>query len=251
MATGPSYRVAFRRRREGKTDYQQRRSLVVSGLPRMVIRGSLKNISIQLIKAEMGGDKVIVSAHSNELAKKYGWQGGGGSLPVAYLTGLLCGYKATAKGVKEVILDLGLQAPSIGARVFAALKGALDAGVIIPHDENKLPDEKRIQGVHVAEYAKKLSSNPDIYQKQFSGQLSRSLRPEELTEHFSQVKQKISASFQKVEVLKEKEAQRGEEKAPEAIPKSKKMPRKEASVKKTTRPRVKKRKEPKKSEEKK
>src|SRR3989337_77798 len=87
--------------------------------------------------------------------------------------------------------------------------------------------------------------------QQFSGQLLRGLRPEELTEHFSQVKQKISSSFQKVEVLKEKEAQRGEEKAPEAIPKSKKMPRKEASVKKTARPRVKKRKKPKKSEEKK
>jgi large subunit ribosomal protein L18 len=216
----------------------------------MVIRGSLKNISIQLIKAEMGGDKVIVSAHSNELAKKYGWQGGGGSLPVAYLTGLLCGYKATANGVKEVVLDLGLQAPSRGARVFAALKGALDAGVIIPHDENKLPDATRVQGVHVAEYAKKLSSNQDIYQKQFSEQLSRGLRPEELTEHFSQVKQKISSSFLKVEVLKEKEAQRGKEKAPEAIPESKKMPRKEASVKKTARPKVKKRKELKKSEEK-
>jgi large subunit ribosomal protein L18 len=251
MATGPSYRVAFRRRREGKTDYQQRRSLVASGLPRLVIRGSLKNISMQLIKAEMGGDRVIVSAHSNEVAKKYGWQGGGGSLPVAYLTGLLVGYKATANGVKEAVLDLGLNAPSKGSRVFAALKGALDSGVVIPHGESKMPDGKRIQGVHVTEYAKKLSPSQDIYQRQFSEQLSRGLRPEELTEHFLQVKQKISSSFQKIDVSTEKEEKK---KSPEAIPETKKTSRKEkkASAKKTAKkPRVRKREEQEKSEEKK
>jgi len=238
MATGPSYRVAFRRRREGKTDYQQRRSLVLSGLPRMVIRGSLKNISVQLIKAEVSGDKVIVSAHSNELTKNYGWQGGKGNLSAAYLTGLLCGYKATAKGVKEAVLDLGLHAPTKGSRVFAALKGALDAGVMIPHDENKLPDEKRVQGMHVTEYAKQLYSSPDTYQRQFTEQLSRGLRPEELTEHFSQVKQKISSSFQKVEVLKEKV----EEKPPEQTLEKKKKPRRAVAAKKTAKPRMKSRK---------
>jgi large subunit ribosomal protein L18 len=215
----------------------------------MVIRGSLKNISIQLIKAEIAGDKIIVSVHSNELAKKYGWQGGGGNLPVAYLTGLLCGYKAIANGVKEAVLDLGLQAPTKGSRVFAVLKGALDAGVMIPHDESKLPDEKRIQGVHVTEYAKKLSSSQDIYQRQFSEQLSRGLRPEELTGHFSQVRQKISSSFPKVEALKEKEEK---EKSSEVISKSKKMPpRKAAGAKKTAKPRVKKREQKEKSEKKK
>jgi large subunit ribosomal protein L18 len=207
----------------------------------------LKNFSIQLVKAEMGGDKVIVSAHSYELAKKYGWLGGGGSLPVAYLTGLLCGHKAIAKGVTKSVLDLGLQTPSKGSRVFAALKGTLDAGVRIPHDESKLPDETRIQGVHVTEYAKKLSSSQDIYKRQFSEQLSKGLHPEELTEHFSQVKQKISSSFQKVEALKEKETQ---EKSSEVIPESKKPRRREADAEKTVKPRVKKREKPEKSEEK-
>jgi len=200
MATGPSYRVGFRRRREGKTDYQQRRSLILSGLPRLVIRGSLKGILVELIKAEVGGDKVIVSANSNELAKNYGWQGGRGSLPAAYLTGLLCGFKATTKGLKKAVLDLGLHAPTKSSRVFAALKGVLDTGVIVPYDEDKLPDEKRIQGQHISEYARQLASNPDVYQKRFAEQLSRGLRPEEITEHFSQVKQKISSSMQKKEV---------------------------------------------------
>jgi len=235
MAKGPSYRVAFRRRREGKTDYQQRRSLVLSGLPRMVIRGSLRSISVQLVKAEVGGDKVVVFAHSTELAKKYGWQGGGGNLPAAYLTGLLCGYKAAASGVKEAVLDLGLHAPTKGSRVFAALKGVLDAGFMIPHNEDKLPDEKRVQGLHVAEYAKQLSSTPDSYQKRFAEQLSKGLRPEEITEHFSQVKQKISLTLQKVEAPAEK----------------KKKPRRKVAAKKPVKLRVKRRKEPEKMEEKK
>jgi len=247
MAKGPSYRVAFRRRREGKTDYQQRRSLVLSGLPRMVIRGSLRSISVQLIKAEVGGDKVIVSANSNELTKKYGWQGGGGNLSAAYLTGLLCGYKATASGVKEAVLDLGLHAPTKGSRVFATFKGALDAGVMISHDENKLPDEKRVQGQHVSEYAKLLSSTPDSYQKRFAEQSSRGLRPEEITEHFSQLKQKISSAFQKVEATEERE----EEKPPKVEVEKKKKPRGAVAAKKPVKLTVKRRKKPEKMEEKK
>jgi len=246
MAKGPSYRVAFRRRREGKTDYQQRRSLVLSGLPRMVIRGSSRNISVQLIKAEVGGDKVVVSAHSNELTKKFGWRGGRGNLSTAYLTGFLCGYKATASGMEEAVLDLGVHAPTKGSRVFAALKGILDASVKIPHDENKLPDEKRVKGQHISEYAKELSSTPDLYQKRFAEQLSRGLRPEEITEHFSLVKQKISAALQKVEVPKEKAA--GEKPSKEEV-KKKKLRKRVVAAEKPAKPRVKKRKEPEKMEE--
>jgi len=248
MAKGPSYRVAFRRRREGKTDYQQRRSLVLSGLPRMVIRGSLRSISVQLIKAEVSGDKVLVSAHSNELTKNYGWQGGGGNLPAAYLTGLMCGYKTIASGVKEAVLDLGLHSPTKGSRVFAALKGVLDAGVTIPHDENKLPDEKHVQGLHVAEYAKQLSSTPDAYQKRFAEQLSRGLRPEEIAEHFSQVKQKISSALQKAETLAEREEG---EKPPKEEVEKKKKPRKKVVAEKPAKLMVQRQKEPEKMEEKK
>jgi len=248
MAKGPSYRVAFRRRREGKTDYQQRRNLVLSGLPRLVIRGSLRNISAQLIKAEVGGDKVIVSAHSNEIIKKYGWQGSGGNLPTAYLTGLLCGHKAGAGGLKEAVLDLGLHTSTKGSRVFAALKGALDAGLMIHYGEDRLPDEKRVQGQHISEYAKQLSSTPDSYQKRFAEQLSRDLRPEEIIEHFSQVKQKISSAFQKVEAPKEIEE---EEKPPKEAVEKRKKPRKVGKAEKSVKPRVKRQKNSEKMEEKK
>ena len=196
MATGPSYRVPFRRRREGKTNYRLRRALVLSRLPRLVVRRTLKHVNIQIVKAETPGDKVIVSAHSRELVKTYGWQGNCGNVSAAYLTGLLCGFRAVVHGVKKAVLDLGLQFPSRGARVFAALKGVLDAGVTVPHSESVLPDETRISGKHVVDYASQLSSNPDIYQQRFSNHLSRGLSPEQLSEHFSLIKEKIKSSFE-------------------------------------------------------
>jgi large subunit ribosomal protein L18 len=199
MAEGPSYRVPFRRRRERKTDYQSRRALVLSKLPRLVARCTLKHVIVQIVKAEAAGDQVVVSAYSSELAKTYEWKGGCGNVPAAYLTGLLCGFRAVGHGVKNAVLDLGLQSPSRGARVFAALKGVVDAGVMVPHGEGMLPDESRISGQHVVKYASQLSSNSEAYQEKFSKYLSRELRPEQLSEHFSLIKKKIASSFEKKE----------------------------------------------------
>jgi len=195
LAMGPSYRVPFRRRGEGKTDYQLRKGLVLSRLPRLVVRGTLKHMIVQIVKAKANGDEVVVSAFSRELIKTYGWQGACGNVSAAYLTGLLCGYRAKAKGVKKVVLDIGLQMPSKGARVFAALKGFVDAGITVPHNEDVLPDETRISGKHIVDYASKLSSNQEAYQKRFSEYLSKGMRPEQFSEHFSQVKEKIISSF--------------------------------------------------------
>ena len=195
MATGPRYRVPFRRRREGKTNYRLRRALVLSKQPRLAVRGTLNHMIAQIIKAKVTGDEVVVSAHSRELTKTYGWQGSCGNVSAAYLTGLLCGYRAVAHGVKKAVLDIGLRAPSRGARAFAALKGVLDAGVTVPHGENVLPDEKRIHGQHIVDYANLLSSNPEEYQKRFSKYLSRGLRPEKFSDHFSLIREKIVSSF--------------------------------------------------------
>lgn len=197
MATGPRYRVPFRRRREGKTNYRSRRALVLSRVPRLVVRLSLKHAIVQVIEAESIGDKVLVSAHSNELAKAYGWLSNRGNIPSAYLTGLLCGFKAMANGVDKAFLDIGLHIPSKGTRIFAALKGAVDAGVEVPHSEDILPDEGRISGKHIADYASQLSSDPEVYKQKFSKYLSEGSRPEQLSEHFSAVKAKITSSFEK------------------------------------------------------
>jgi large subunit ribosomal protein L18 len=195
MATGPRYRVPFRRRKEGKTNYRLRRALVLSKQPRLAVRGTLNHMNAQIIKAKVTGDEIIVSAHSRELTKTYNWQGDCGNISAAYLTGLLCGYRAVAHGVKKAVLDIGLQSPSRGARVFATLKGVLDAGVTVPHGENVLPDEKRIHGQHIVDYANHLSSNPEEYQKRFSKYLSRGLQPEKFSDHFSLIREKIVSSF--------------------------------------------------------
>jgi len=194
MAENSGYCAPYRRRREGKTDYKARKALVLSGKPRLVIRGTLKNMTVQVVMAKPEGDEVLVSAHSRELGK-YEWKGSNGNLPAAYLTGLLCGFRAKAKEVPEAISDIGLHSPSKGARVFAALKGVLDAGLNVPHSDEKLPDEKRIKGEHIVKYAKDLASDPETYQSRFSKYLKQELPPENLRENLEKTKKNILSSF--------------------------------------------------------
>lgn len=196
MARNSRYCTPLRRRKEGKTDYKSRKALLLSGKPRLVTRSSINNIVAQMIVAKPGGDEISVSAHSRELLKKYGWKGSRGNLPTAYLTGFLCGLRARAQGLDEAILDMGLHPPSKGAKVFAVLKGVLDAKISVPHSEDKLPDEKRIKGIHIAEYAESLVSDVEAYQSKFSKYLSQKLRPEVLPKHFEEVKTNILAEFE-------------------------------------------------------
>ncbi|MCX8153687.1 MAG: 50S ribosomal protein L18 [Candidatus Bathyarchaeota archaeon] len=196
VARSSVYRVPLRRRREGKTDYRARKALIISGKPRLVARCSLKNITVQIIVAKPQGDEVLASAHSRELVNKYGWKAPTGNVPAAYLTGLLCGLKAKEKGVGEAVLDIGLAAPTKGARVFAALKGVLDAGLEVPCSEEKIVVE-RIEGKHIAAYGKILSSNPEVYSARFSKYLENKLSPEKIPEHFAKVKTSIINAFKK------------------------------------------------------
>jgi large subunit ribosomal protein L18 len=194
MAKNANYRVALRRRREGKTDYQARKAMVISGKLRLVTRGSLNNANVQIIQAKPIGDFVLAAANSQELTKLFGWKAPTGNIPAAYLTGLLCGLKAKSKGVKEAILDIGLVAPTKGARIFAMLSGVVDAGVSVPHSEEKLVKE-RYKGDQIAKYAKKLGVGSDEYNAKFSAYLAAGVAPEKLPEHFTKVKADIIASF--------------------------------------------------------
>lgn len=144
MSRGATSIVAKKRRREGKTDYKKRLAFVASGRPRLVVRRSLKNINLQLIEYQEEGDKVLASANSRELIK-LGWKHSRGNIPAAYLTGFLLGHKA--KKVKEAILDMGLYKSIKGNVIYAALKGAVDAGLNVPHDPKVLP-EGRVTGEH-------------------------------------------------------------------------------------------------------
>ncbi|MEM0230969.1 MAG: 50S ribosomal protein L18 [Candidatus Woesearchaeota archaeon] len=186
------FTVEFRRKREGKTNYYKRIKLLSSQKPRLVVRKALKNIIVQLVEYNPKGDIVVASAHSRELIK-YGWKLNRGNIPAAYLTGLLLGIKAR-KVMKnpEAILDLGLQESVKGSRLYAALKGALDAGLNIPHSEEILPEESRISGKHISDYMLKLKNEePDKFKRFFSEYEKSGVTPEKA---FEATKQKILSS---------------------------------------------------------
>jgi large subunit ribosomal protein L18 len=194
MAKSSNYRVQLRRRREGKTDYQARKALVSSGRPRLVTRTALKNTTVQILIAKLHGDEVLAAANSRELVKTYGWKAPTGNIPAAYLTGYLCGLKAKAKGIEGAILDIGLNPPIKGAKVFAALKGVVDAGVEIPHSEEKIVKERN-RGDHIAKYAKSLGAGSEEYASKFSQYTAKGVAPEKIIEHFNKTKAEIAAAF--------------------------------------------------------
>ncbi len=198
MAKGPRYHVPFRRRRSGKTDYKKRKTMILSNIPRFVVRCSLKHITAQIIEAHSIGDKTLVSASSQEVSKKFGWKAYCKNLPIAYIVGFLIGYKALSQGIDRAILDIGLKRASKGGRVFATLKGAVDAGFNMQYNAKIMPLDSRIRGEHIVSFAKELfDTDPLLYEKTFSGYLSRNFKPEQLTEHFEEVKRSITNVFMK------------------------------------------------------
>ena len=151
MKQGPRYHVKPRRRREGKTDYRKRLALLKSGKIRMVVRKSLKHTQIQFVGYKEGGDDILVTASSKELLTKYNWKHSTSTIPAAYLTGILAGKRAKDSGIEECVLDIGRNVPVTGSKVFATLKGAIDAGIDCLINEEKIPNEDRLMGKHIDE----------------------------------------------------------------------------------------------------
>jgi large subunit ribosomal protein L18 len=146
MATSPRTRVPFRRRREGRTNYRTRLALLKSQETRLVVRRTNGNVIVQFVDWTQTGDAVKATAVAQEL-KKMGWEGSAKNTPAAYLTGLLAGKRAAQAGVESAVLDIGRHTPTKGSRVFAALKGVLDAGIDVPHGgEDIYPSEERLSG---------------------------------------------------------------------------------------------------------
>jgi len=164
------FQVKYRRRREGKTDYQARTALVAqdknkynSPKYRLVVRFTNKDIIAQIVSSKLVGDVVHAAAYSHEL-KQYGMPVGLKSYGAGYATGLLLARRLLTKlklagkyeGQKEVngedynvealmdgpapfraLLDVGLKRTSTGSKVFAVLKGACDGGIEVPHSEKR------------------------------------------------------------------------------------------------------------------
>lgn len=144
----------------------------------------------------------------------------------AYATGLLCARRALTKlnladkyegatepdGTKNEVaslgedeprpfkcyLDVGLKRTSTGSRVFAAMKGASDGGILIPHSEKRFPgydpETKEldaevlsgyIRGSHVAEFMESLEEEDDErFRKHFSTYLADEVGSEDLEEMY-------------------------------------------------------------------
>ncbi len=149
MVHSASKRVVFRRRRQGLTDYRRRLALLKSHQPRIVVRCSNTQTTVQIIRFGSPGDQVVTSAISKHL-RQHGWEAGLASLPAAYLTGLLAGKQALKEGVKGGVLDLGLATAHVaGSKVYAALQGLVEAGLEIPHSGKILPPSERLEGKHM------------------------------------------------------------------------------------------------------
>merc|ERR550514_1515857 len=105
------FQVKYRRRRDGKTDYQARRALITQeknkyNMPkyRMVVRFSNRDITTQVVVAKVEGDHVLCSAYAHELPS-YGLPGQLGltNYAAAYATGLLLARRTLTKlGLNDI-----------------------------------------------------------------------------------------------------------------------------------------------------
>lgn len=228
-----SFTPLLRRIREDKTNYRKRKGLLIGRHTFSAVRLSNENVQVQISKPSKVGDNVLVSAHSRELTK-HGWKGSRKNMPACYLTGLLAGTKAAAKGVKEGVLYTGNR--KFTPRIAATVKGLIDAGVSIAVGEEALPNEDRISGKHISDYASMLKGDNQNYNARFSGLLKNGFTPERYQDHFDEVKASIlGKQVSRKEVVKEVREKKAEVKGVKEVakvPEKKVEPRKEKKAEK-------------------
>jgi len=145
--------VQHRRKREGKTNYKKRLSLLKSRKPRLVIRKTNKSIIAQIVEYLPRGDHILCGINSRALRKE-GWQFSTKNIPACYLTGIMLAKKIKEQlGKKgegqEFILDIGLQTSVKGSGIYAVVKGMIDNNIQVLCDEKVFPRPERIQGTHI------------------------------------------------------------------------------------------------------
>ena len=174
--------VPFARKLSGRTNYRKRLALLKSGLPRLVIRKTLTRIILQLVDFEATGDKVRLTLTSDML-RKLGWKHSCKNIPAAYLAGMLVGKMALAAKISKAVPDTGVQSITNGGKIFAALKGAKDAGLDVPVSDDVVPKTDAISGIHIANYSKSAK------RAQFSKAGAAATR---ITDDFEKLKAQIS-----------------------------------------------------------
>merc|ERR1712233_31057 len=190
------------------------------GKYRMIVRSSNTDVCCQIAYARLEGDIIICAAYSHELPR-YGAKVGLTNYAASYCTGLLLARRILQKfnldtvyegnteingelynvednddgpGAFRACLDVGLARTSTGAKVFAAMKGAVDGGLDIPHSEKRFPgydaESKELNadvhrghifGGHVADYMRHLiEEDEDTYKKQFSRYIKNGVTPDSI-----------------------------------------------------------------------
>ena len=105
----------------------------------------------------------------------------------------------------KAFLDVGLRRTTTGARIFGALKGAVDGGLAIPYSEARFPgydkDTKApdaellrnyIYGVHVQDYMEYLQEDDEeMYKKQFAKYIEAGIEPDALEDLYQEAHDKI------------------------------------------------------------
>jgi len=238
------YQVKYRRRREGKTDYRARRKMVRQDKNkynnrkyRLVVRFTNRKVVCQIMYATIRGDMVVEQAQSTELSK-FGVPIGHKNYAAAYCTGLLVarrvlkkfGMDETFKGKEEidgddyhveeeeegdqrplkVILDVGLQTTCVGHRMWGALKGAVDGGLHIPHNNKLFPGYKppadkggeseydaeahkeKIFGTNIKDYMEMMQEeDPTKYEAHFSKFIENGIDADKMEDMYSEAHDKI------------------------------------------------------------
>jgi large subunit ribosomal protein L18 len=97
-------------------------------------------------------------------------------------------------GVTNFNLDVGMQTPSKGAVIFAALQGAIDSGLKSNY-AGEMIGADRISGEVIAKYAKSVkAADPAKYGKMFSSYIKEGFAPENAAEAFKAAKSKINSA---------------------------------------------------------
>lgn len=138
-----------RRRKENKTDYGIRIKLLKGEAPRVVFRKTNRYIIAEYVESSEAKDDVVMGLTSGKLMN-YGWpgdmKGSLKSMPASYLTGFLLGKKILHKKLKKPLMDIGMIRNVNKSKIFAFIKGLIDAGIEIKCNKEAFPEEARIHG---------------------------------------------------------------------------------------------------------
>ncbi len=152
-------RTVRKRRMQRKTDYKNRFLLLRSPLPRLIARKTNRYLIAQIVESNQAQDRVIIGITSKFLLKK-GWKTPLISIKnkeAAYLTGFMIAKLSLKKNIRSVVFDIGMHRNVHKSKLYALLKGAIDAGLKIPSNSEILPQNNILKNEEIKEILNKMT----------------------------------------------------------------------------------------------